>query len=96
MFCCCCFFRGGGGTRVNESSLQRIQIKNIYCFSFSAGGTGWGLEQVIFFTKNPNLKKKKNIFFCVCGGVLGRGLEYVNFLLLRIQIETKKKLGGLE
>ena len=31
------------------------------------------LEQVNFFTKNPNLKKKKNIFFLGGGGGGGGG-----------------------
>ena len=41
-----------------------------------------------FFTKNPNLKKKKikNFFFRGRGGDEGRGLEFVIFFLLRIQI----------
>ena len=51
-----------------------------------------------FFTKNPNLKKKKCFFFLFVGregvGVAGEGGARVNdFFLLRIQILNKKNGG---
>ena len=49
------------------------------------GGGGWGLEKVIFFTMNPNLK-----FFL--GG--GEGARVSDFLQ-RIQIKKKISGGGV-
>ena len=66
------FWGEGEGSKVCEYSLRRIQILKMkkkivfvfFCFCFYAwggggglrGGGGGGLEQVNFFTKNPNLK----------------------------------------
>ena len=59
--------RGGGGARVIEFSVQRIKIlkkkKKILSFLGEWGGVGGRgklKESEFFFTKNPNLKKKKN------------------------------------
>ena len=86
-----CGERGKGVSRVSEYSLRRIQIlkkKNLFFFFFiflwcggGGGGGGGGLEQVISFTKNPNLKIfsllkiqiKQFFFFFFLGGGGGRG-----------------------
>ena len=45
----------GGGTRVSESFLQRLQIFFLWGRG-KGGGGGTERANVIFFTKNPNIK----------------------------------------
>ena len=59
---------GGGGTRVSDFSTMNSHLrqKNIFFLGGGWGGGGMGGQgeglYCIFFTKNPNLKKKKNGF----------------------------------
>ena len=50
---------GGGGASVSELFTMNPNLKKI---KKNFAGVGWGaLEQVICFSKKPNLKKKKII-----------------------------------
>ena len=51
------FWVRGVGARVSDIFLQTIQIKQNIFSARGGEGEGEGLEKVIFFTENPNLKK---------------------------------------
>ena len=70
------------GTRVSELFYKRIQIKKMFGVGIRAG---WGLEEMNFLTKNPELI----FFFWGGGGGRGEGeggARVSEFFLIRIQI----------